>query len=140
MSNECPTCGSKMVEYKHGLSKGLSRSLYRISQSLGENNVFHIGECGLTYSQRENCRKLQYWGIIKKLEDDNEKGGWWRLTKAGEAFITGRLACRKSVWTYRGKFVRYEGPSVLITDLTGGWKYRPDYAREAMPAPHKTTH
>ena len=42
---------------------------------------------------------------------------------------------RKKVWTYRGEFVRWDGGQVHITDVAGGWKYRPDYAREGRPHP-----
>ena len=128
----CPHCGAKTVEYKQGLSKGLARALYRISEHMSATGEFHIGECGLTYSQRENARKLQYWDIIEKLGDPDSKGGRWKLTKLGRAFIEGRVHLRKYVWTYRGETVRFDGDRVAITDLTDGWKYRPEYAREAQ--------
>ena len=131
--NQCPHCGAKMVEYKHGLSRGLAQALYRITQNLSSGNEFHIGECGMTYSQRENARKLQYWGVIEKIGDKDSKGGRWKITAVGMAFARGNARLRKSVWTYRGAVVRFEGDPVRITDLTDGWKYRPQYAQEAMP-------
>ena len=132
-STRCPHCDAKMVEYKHGLSKGLARSLYLISKHLNRKNEFHIAKCEMTYSQRENSRKLKHWGIIEKLGDKDSKGGWWRLTDIGEAFIRGNIQLRKYVWSYRGDFVRFDGDRVYITQMTDGWKYRTDYVREAVP-------
>lgn len=135
-AKRCPHCDAKMVEYKHGLSKGLARSLYRIAQNLGADNTFHIAECDLTYSQRENSRKLQYWAIIEKLGDKDSKGGRWRLTRIGLEFIRADISLRKFAWTYRGELVRFEGQHLYITDLSDGWKYRPTYAREARAHPN----
>ena len=132
-SKRCPHCDAKMVEYKHGLSKGLARSLYRISQHLDSNNEYHIAECSLTYSQRENSRKLKHWKIIEKLGDKDSKGGRWRVTDVGMEFLKGHIMLRKYVWTYRDEFVRFAGDRVYITELTDGWKYRPDYVRESVP-------
>ncbi len=130
----CPHCDAKMVEYKHSLSKSLARVLYRISQHLDANREFHVGSCNLTNSQINNLQKLRYWGIIEKRADEKRKGGYWRVTDVGLWFMEGRTVLRKYVWTYRGEFVRFDGPQVLISELTDGWKYRPDYARESVPA------
>jgi hypothetical protein len=47
----------------------------------------------LTYSQRSNIPKLQYWGLLKKAR--NEEGihiaSTWRLTKRAEAFLRGEI-------------------------------------------------
>jgi len=129
----CPTCGAKTVEYPHGLSRGLARVIFRICQGLGPDRRFYIGDLDLTYSQRCNAQKLGYWGIIERAQDDTGKGGEWILTELGLAFAQGRIQLRRKVWTYRGDFVRFDGDQILITDVSDGWKYRPDYARERRP-------
>lgn len=129
----CPHCDAKMVEYPHSLSRGLARVIYRIAQHMDRDRVFHVGECELNYSQQCNAQKLRYWGVIEKQPDATAKGGFWRLTDLGLAFAQGRIQLRKKVWTYRGEFVRFDGDQVLITDVSDGWKLRPDYAREAIP-------
>ncbi len=129
----CPTCDAKMVEYPHSLSRGLARVIFRICQNLGVDRDFHVGSCDLTNSQINNTQKLRYWGIIAKAPDASAKGGNWILTDVGLAFAQGRIPMRKKVWTYRGDVVRFEGGEVYIMDVAGGWKYRPDYAREGRP-------
>jgi len=122
-----------MVEYPHTLSKGILRGLVKVIRARGPYDRFHISVCDLTYSERENLRKLQYWGIIERVKSEGPKGGWWLLTVRGMDFAKGIISLPKKVWTYRGKVQRYEGNHVFITEITGGWKYRPDYAREAVP-------
>jgi hypothetical protein len=129
----CPHCDAKMVEYCHSLSKSLARVIYRITQNLDRERRFHVGSIGLTNSQINNTQKLRYWDIIAKEPDASAKGGHWKLTDAGLAFAQGRIPMRKKVWTYRGDVVRFEGGEVWIMDVAGGWKYRPDYAREGRP-------
>lgn len=129
----CPTCGAKMVEYKHGLSKGLARTLYRIANGMNADRVYGVREIGLTNSQYDNHQKLRYWGLIERLEDESRKGGRWRLTDVGFDFVRGVSGLRKYVWTYRGDVVRFDGDAVWIAELTDGWRFRPDYARDAQP-------
>ena len=131
----CPHCDAKMVEYCHSLSKSLARVIFRITQNFDAERRFHVGSIGLTNSQINNTQKLRYWDIIAKEPDASAKGGHWKLTDAGLAFAEGRIPMRKKVWTYRGEFVRWDGGQIHITDVAGGWKYRPDYAREGRPHP-----
>jgi len=132
MKKKCPHCGAPMVEYKHGLSKGIVRAFIKAIKHAHPGRQFAIAECGLTYSERENIRKLQYSGLIEKV-GGKEKGGDWLITDRGMRFAEGKTFLPCKVWTYRGKVQRFEGKDKYIQDITGGWKYRPDYAREATP-------
>ena len=129
----CETCGAKVVEYKHGLSLGLVRVLYRLAAADRPGSVVAISTVDLTYSQRNNAQKLRYWYLIEKVGDPESKGGDWRVTQRGSAFLKGEISLPQYVWTFRGDTVRYEGRSRYIEQVTDGWKWRPDYAREAIP-------
>ncbi len=130
----CRHCGAKMVEYPHTLSRSLARVIFRICHNIRPGDPgFHVGSCGLTNSQINNLQKLRYWGLIAKARDASAKGGHWKLTDLGLAFASGRIQIRRKVWTYRGEFVRFDGDQINITDVSAGWKYRPEYAREARP-------
>lgn len=132
----CPHCDAKMVEYTHTLSKGLIRGFYKAVKSAAPNGYFEIGKvAGLTYSQRENLRKLQYWQVIKKADETSPKGGEWFITTRGMAFIKGKISLPKKAITYRGSVVRFDGKETYVGDVTGGWKYRPEYAKEATAHP-----
>ncbi len=129
----CETCGAKVVEYKHGLSKGLVRTLYIIAKAEPPGQPVAMADLKLTYSQRCNSQKLRYWYLIEKVGDPDGKGGNWRVTHRGSEFLQGIVSVPQFVWTYHGEPLRYEGRYRYIEQVTDGWKWRPDYAREAIP-------
>ena len=129
----CETCGAKVVEYRHGLSKNLVRVLYIIAQGGKVGETVSMSDLKLSYSQRCNSQKLRYWYLIEKVHDQDSKGGDWRVTQRGSDFLQGKLSVATHVWTFRGDTVRFEGRYRYIEETTGGWKWRPDYAREAIP-------
>lgn len=123
-----------MVEYKHSLSKVLANGFRKVAHAVPKTGQFDIAKCGLTYSERENLRKLQYWNLILKLGDPDNKGGQWIISKLGWRWLRGEIGQPKSVWTYRGTVQKYsEGDRVRIQDVLGGWKYKPEYAEESVP-------
>jgi hypothetical protein len=127
----CEHCDAPMVEYKHGLSKGLARGLYRIASAGG--GPINLNELNLNISQQTNFYKLRYWDLVKKSDTDSEKGGVWELTTKGWEFVKGAIWIPQTAVSYRGEFVRFEKGDIGITDITDGWKYRPDYARGSEP-------
>ena len=126
----CEHCGAPMVEYRHSLSKGLARCLYRIAVAGGGPvNVYQ--ELKFTHSQMCNFRKMQYWGLVEHSSPDNTRDGRWNLTQLGWHFVKGELPVRKWVVTYRGTVTAFEGDLVFISELTDGWRYREDYVADA---------
>ena len=65
----------------------------------------------ISYDQRNNFQKIQYWGLTEKIKTD---GGTWGLTKKGYAFLAGEIPVYKSVWTYRNQTQRFDGPEMYI--------------------------
>ena len=132
----CPACGAKMVEYPHSLSKSLVRAFYKAFRASDSSGFFKVSQVpGMTHSQQSNLQKLRYWNMIAKAPDASAKGGGWFITRRGRDFIEGRISLSKKVITYRAEVVKFEGAQVSVQDVTGGWKYRPDYAREGRPHP-----
>ena len=126
----CKSCGAKVVEYRHSMSKSLAGTLIKFAR-VHQVEAGKLDDCGLTYSERCNFQKLRYWSLVEKVEDDAHKGGVWKLTHWGVSFLRGSDKQKHAV-TYRGEIVRLEGPLVNIDTLVPGWKYRPEYAREAV--------
>lgn len=131
----CPHCGASMVEYKHGLSKGLLIGLLRLFEKGRPVNLKFLQ---LSRNQWDNFQKLRYWGLVEKYRvknpnSDEQKGGVWTITAAGIDFCTGKLAVPRYVWTYRGDAKRFDGVPVKIADVDEGYRKRLDYAREAVP-------
>jgi len=123
-----------MVEYKHSLNKGLATCLYKLALSGG--GPINLNKLGFTYPQRSNFQKLAYWNLAKRFSPNNPndiKGGDWIMTQDGWDFIKGRLSMPKSVWSYRGEFVKYEGNKMPVEMLVDDYQYRPEWAEEARP-------
>jgi len=128
----CPTCGAKMVEYRHAFSKGIAVGLLRLYYIDGPTK---LGALELTYNQRCNFQKARYWELAE-IVSDPENGtvnSHWQITDLGRRFVEGDAKINRSVWTYRADRVRFEGKLVSFKDFHDGYKKRPDYAREARP-------
>lgn len=128
----CTHCGAPTVEYKHSLSTGLARCLRAIFEA---GNFAHVGDLPLSYNDRCNFQKLRYWDLVRYADDPSgsKAGGWWALTPLGQGFVAGVYTAPKSVWTYRGSRVRYEGEQGTFATIQGPYKTRPEYAQEAKP-------
>lgn len=119
-----------MVEYKHGLSKGLVTGLIKIAHHAQPINLKHLD---LTRNQWDNFQKLRYWNLVEKCGDLSGKGGIWKITALGKAFVLGEVAARRFVWTYRGTRTKYDGDEIFIFRIIEGYKFKPDYSEEAVP-------
>lgn len=133
----CEACDVKLVEYGHVINKNLAQCLVKMYDGGG---VLLMKECeakGITYNQRANFQKLRYWGLIKKVVDETtgeRDGGSWALTLRGYAFVEGKEAVQKKVWTFRGNMVRFTGEQVFIRDLDYEfYRKRSDYIADQQP-------
>jgi hypothetical protein len=130
----CECCGAPMVEYKHGISKGLARCIYRLAMAGG--NQVPVKTLDLTNSQYVNFPKLKYWGLATNCtenDDDSGRGGIWTITEKGWAFVKGEISIPHFVILYRNVVKEFIGEELKIQDVSEGWWYRPDYVRESRP-------
>lgn len=128
----CPHCGAKIKKYPHGLSKSLGRTLRKLAEAGG--GPVSIANLELSKGEYTNFAKLAYWDLVEKANPSgHERGGIWKLTFRGHDFVRGKGTVRRKAWVYRGDVVEREGELVGIDDVTGGWKYKPHYAREGRP-------
>ena len=131
----CPHCGAKMVEYKHSLNLGLAHILGHYF------NVGHrekVSNLPLDKTQYCNVQKLRYWGLIEQAAESEEDSGrgWWKITRQGKSFVIGAISIPRSVVTYRGEFVRFEGDTIEFVNISEGFQYRADYAMQAWRQLH----
>jgi hypothetical protein len=63
--------------------------------------------------------KLKHWDFIAKVA---EPANHWRITKKGEGFLFGKVFVQKLAITSGDKLVRFEGESVRVFNVTGGWE------------------
>ena len=119
----CPSCGSKIVEYRHTISKGMARALVLLREKGGSAR---LSELGLNNNQHANFQKLQYWQLVKRVE------GKWQLQPMGHLFLRGTSLKRVAV-TFRGKTVKMEGPEISIDKLLPWYSSPEEYADNAKP-------
>jgi hypothetical protein len=127
----CECCGAPLVEYKHSLSKGIARCLYKLAQAGG--GPIKLNELPLNHTQQCNMPKLQYWGLIEKSHPDSARAGIWNITELGWSFLRAEMRINKCAITFRGNVERTEGDSVSIKDLTDGWWHKPEYVEHSSP-------
>ena len=131
----CPHCNAKMVKYRHILNKGLAICLIRLAQAGGQAK---LNELELSYTQRNNFQKLQYFGLTKKNQDNRHV---WILTPIAVSWLQEGIWIKSVVWTYRGAVV--DNPpgeriqTVCVNDIGGlpaGWRQSFQYGDEAKQA------
>jgi len=129
----CDCCGAKIVEYKHTFNKALATGLCKLYESGG--GPINLKDLSLTRNQWDNFQKLRYWGLVRKYyrEDGTRADGVWEITEKGLEFIFG-ISVTKSVWTYRGEPVRFEGDTCYFSDLHDPvYERRESYAINSIP-------
>ena len=131
-SEICEHCGAKIAEHKHGLSKGIIRSMYIVAKAQEIKSPVKLRKTRLTYSQRANLLKAQYWGLIAKGTPDKDTGEWY-ITEKGFRFMRGEMSLPHNVRTFRNEVQEYEGKKLFVTEVTDGWKFASDYARDMRP-------
>lgn len=109
--SSCPHCGSSTLEHRHSLTKGLVGALVQFAKTASTNPI-NLKEAGLTRNQWDNFQKLKYWGLVEQ-----HGNGVWQITKAGQQFLLGHLRQHKSVWTYRGDPIEWQGPMVKADEV-----------------------
>lgn len=115
----CPTCGAKMVEYKHHLTRPLVEGAAALA--LAGGGPINLADLNLSRSVWDNFQKLRYWKLVQPHQVGGVRSrGEWYLTVRGWAFLRGELALRRYAWTYRGDIRRYEGPKMLVWQIAEG--------------------
>lgn len=128
----CPHCHASMVEYRHGLSRALVEGLVRLYR---HRKPVNLSLLQLTRNQWDNFQKLRYWDLVARFttKEGARKGGVWTMTSKGIDFVLSRIKVPRSVWTYRGERVRYEGDEVFIHQIDEGYRTMADYSEESKP-------
>lgn len=127
----CTFCGAKKLEYKFGFNKGLAAVLKRIYESEGPAQ---LKDLRLTNSQYSNAPKIRYWGLAEQITGElmnARRGGCWKITPLGIAFIEGRMSVVKHAVVCRNILQRFEGPIIRFADVHDGYAYQQDYKDQA---------
>ena len=121
----CPLCTQFAKVYRRKLNSGMARSLIRMWRKAGLDWINVPDQIGAR-SREEG--KLRYWGLVEEADVEREDGGragWWRVTREGARFVTGKITVPKYARIYDGRCLGLHGEPVTIRDCLGE---RFDYA------------
>lgn len=131
-SEICQHCGAVVAEHKHGLSKGIIRSMYIVAKAQEIKSPVKLRKLKLTYARRANLLKAQYWGMLARGTPDKDSGEWY-ITEKGFKFMRGEISMPHYAITFRNEVQTFEGKNLLVTEITDGWSFASDYARDMKP-------
>lgn len=117
----CPCCNQYSKIYRRQINSGMARSLIAMYLHGPQGQWVHVPSKVGARSREEG--KLRYWGLIEEQvdvqRDDGGRAGYWRLTDAGRAWVTGRCTVPKFAAVYNNTVLRRYGDPISITDALG---------------------
>lgn len=120
----CPTCGTKIVEYKHSINKTLVSCLARLNMMGGRAR---LDKMQLDNTQFANFQKLRYFGLAIPSNENNE----WQITNHGVWFLQGRIQVSRFVFTKNAMVTRKSNELVFITDVKDCIQYKTNWQEQA---------
>lgn len=120
----CPTCGAKIVEYKHSINRTLVSCLHRLN-SLGGRA--RLDKMQLDNTQFANFQKLRYFGLAVPTNEHNE----WQITNLGVWFLQGRIQVSRFVITKNAVVIRKSQEVVFINEVKDCVQYKTNWQAQA---------
>ncbi len=118
---QCPCCEQKVKLYRRQINSGMARSLIAIYLHGPAGEWVHVPTSVGARSREEG--KLRYWGLVEERMEvaraDGGRAGYWRITDAGRAWVTGQSTVPKYVTVYNNTVYAIYGPPVGVADALG---------------------
>lgn len=112
---DCPCCTQFVKVYKWKLNSGMARCLillHRYHEQHGDT------WCHLHHYLVERGQyigyfpMLRHWGLIEaregKRDDGNPRGGFYRITELGRAFVRGELDVPRSLFVFNNRVLEVD--------------------------------
>lgn len=122
----CPTCGHKIVDYKHSMTKVLVSCLRKLYNAGG---ISRKGPMNLTTTQFGNFQKLRYFGLAYQ----EAKTSAWHILPLGEEFLKGTVKIPRYVITRCGTTIGISPDVIDITQVKDAVQYRVEWQEQATP-------
>ena len=133
----CPCCNQFTRVYRRQINSGMARSLIAMYLHGSNGEWVHLPTQIGARSREEG--KLRYWGLVEEKvavqRTDGGRAGYWRITDAGRAWVTGQTKVPKFVAVYNNTVLQRFGDQVGIMDTLGS---RFNYAELMRPVPMVT--
>lgn len=119
----CPCCDRWGRVYRRPLNKTMARSLMWLCVSSKDDSWVDVPATAPRWLVQSNqLPSLRWWDLVvrRPTEDEDKKhSGFWKPTELGRAFCRGEVSVRRCVYTYAGRFEKFGGAEVTITDCLG---------------------
>lgn len=119
----CPVCGQHAQLYRRRITTTMAAQLIDAYGTAG-TDYFHAPSLGVNGG---DFAKLALWELIAPKPTKRADGGaagWWRITKAGVAFIEGKARVPQWALVYDGRRIGFDGDTVAITSVHEGFDLR----------------
>lgn len=130
----CPCCNQYTKVYRRQINSGMARSLIAIYLHGPQGQWVHLPTQVGARSREEG--KLRYWGLVEEQvevqRDDGGRAGYWRITDAGRAWVTGQSTVAKYAAVYNNMVLQRYGDQVTISEALGS---RFNYTELMQPLP-----
>lgn len=117
----CPCCNQYAKVYRRQINSGMARSLIAMYLHGPQGQWVHLPTQVGARSREEG--KLRYWGLVEEQVEvqrqDGGRAGYWRLTDAGRAWVTGQITVPKFVAVYNNTVLRSYGDPINVSDALG---------------------
>lgn len=120
----CPTCGQKIVDYKHNINKTLVSCLWLLYQAGGRARLDAIK---LDNTQFTNFQKLRYFHLVVATGLHSE----WQIRKEGLEFLQGRRKIPKFVITRNAFVKRISNEQVFVQDIKECVAFKVEWQEQA---------
>jgi hypothetical protein len=120
----CPTCGQKIVRYKHSLNRTLISCLWRLHSVGGRAR---LDEMSLNNTEFTNFQKLRYFGLAMPTGSHNE----WILTRLGLEFLRAQRKVSKFVFTQNACVVMHSVELVFVQEIKDCVSFRVEWQEQA---------
>lgn len=122
----CPTCGRKIVEYKHAFNIVLLKGLTCLENAGGRASLREISD-KMSKSVYNNFQKLRHFGLVEK---DPKNKSVYVITERGKNFLAGKGGCPAYVKTSMNAVV-WEGPEINVSDILPAVQNKEDWQEQA---------
>lgn len=120
----CPTCGQKIVDYKHNINKTLVSCLWHLYRAGG---CARLDSLKLDNTQFTNFQKLRYFHLVVATGQHSE----WQITKTGIEFLQGRRKIPKFVITRDALVKQTSDELILVHEIKECLSFRVSWQIQA---------
>ena len=120
----CPTCGQKIVDYKHNINKTLVSCLWHLYRAGGRARLDNME---LDNTQFTNFQKLRYFHLVVATGQHSE----WQITKEGTEFLQGRRKIPKFVITRNALVKQVSDELVFVQEVKECVSFKVEWREQA---------